>query len=119
MPSSAPRNVLGGPLKPCSDAPRTGFFRDGYLWEWPEMPGHPLLINGDLPKLVHPVPRFIPDADLARMEKLFARYIGPMAKVLVRRESRNANSLDTLCRALASHIDKDADRRRFLAEAGF
>ncbi|NUQ72928.1 MAG: hypothetical protein HUU21_05170 [Polyangiaceae bacterium] len=61
----------------------------------------------------------IPDADLARMEKLFARYIGPMAKLLVRRESRNANSLDTLCRALASHIDKDADRRRFLAEAGF
>ena len=43
----------------------------------------------------------------------------PMAKVLVRRESRNANSLDTLCRALASHIDKDADRRRFMAEAGF
>jgi hypothetical protein len=42
-----------------------------------------------------------------------------MAKVLVRRESRNANSLDTLCRALASHIDKDADRRRFMAEAGF
>jgi serine/threonine-protein kinase len=64
-------------------------------------------------------PGMIPDADLARMEKLFARYIGPMAKVLVRRESRNANSLDTLCRALASHIDKDADRRRFMAEAGF
>ena len=42
-----------------------------------------------------------------------------MAKVLVRRESRNANSLDTPCRALASHIDKDADRRRFLAEAGW
>ena len=30
MPSSAPRNVLGGPLKPCSGAPLTGFFRDGY-----------------------------------------------------------------------------------------
>ncbi len=30
MPSSAPRNVLGGPLKPCSATPRTGFFRDGY-----------------------------------------------------------------------------------------
>lgn len=27
MPS---RNVLGGPLKPCSHAPRTGFFRNGY-----------------------------------------------------------------------------------------
>ena len=30
MPASAPRNVLGGPLKPCSGAPLTGFFRDGY-----------------------------------------------------------------------------------------
>ena len=65
------------------------------------------------------LPGVIPDAELARMEKLFARYIGPMAKVLVRRESRNANSLDTLCRALASHIDKDAERRRFMADAGF
>src|SRR5687767_7874322 len=24
------RNVLGGPLKPCSLAPRTGFFRNGH-----------------------------------------------------------------------------------------
>lgn len=24
------RNVLGGPLKPCSHAPRTGFFRNGH-----------------------------------------------------------------------------------------
>ena len=30
MPSSASRNVLGGPLKPCSSSPVTGFFRDGY-----------------------------------------------------------------------------------------
>lgn len=60
----------------------------------------------------------IPDAELTRVEQLFARYIGPMAKVLVRRESRTANSVDTLCRALASHIDKDADRLRFMADAG-
>ena len=30
MPNAVPRNVLGGPLKPCSTAPLTGFFRDGY-----------------------------------------------------------------------------------------
>lgn len=30
MPSSGARNVLGGPLKPCSIMPVTGFFRDGY-----------------------------------------------------------------------------------------
>jgi hypothetical protein len=61
----------------------------------------------------------ISDEELARIEKLFARYIGPMAKVLVRRESRTANSLETLCRALASHIDKDSERQRFMGEAGF
>jgi serine/threonine protein kinase len=61
----------------------------------------------------------IPDEELARIEKLFARYIGPMAKVLVRRESRTANGPETLCRALASHIDKEVERQRFLGEAGF
>lgn len=61
----------------------------------------------------------IPDEELARIEKLFARHIGPMARVLVRRESRSANSPETLCRALASHIDKDAERLRFMADAGF
>jgi serine/threonine protein kinase len=61
----------------------------------------------------------IPDEELARIEKVFARYIGPMAKVLVRRESRTANGLETLCRALASHIDKDTDRQRFMGDAGF
>jgi len=29
MNTSAQRNVLGGPLIPCSTAPMTGFFRDG------------------------------------------------------------------------------------------
>lgn len=27
--SRSARNVLGGPLQPCSESPRTGFFRDG------------------------------------------------------------------------------------------
>ncbi len=61
----------GRPLAPSTRRGRSqavlGFFRDGYLWEWPDMPGRPLLINGDLPKLVHPVPRFIPDGDLAKL----------------------------------------------------
>lgn len=60
----------------------------------------------------------IPEAELARIEKLFARHMGPMAKVLVRREARTANGLETLCRALASHLDKDVERVRFLKDAG-
>lgn len=61
----------------------------------------------------------IPAEALARIEKLFARHIGPMAKVLVRRESRGADGLESLCRALAGHIDKPAERQRFLNDAGF
>ena len=61
----------------------------------------------------------IPADALARVEKLFARYIGPMARVLVRRESRAADSLEALCRTLAGHIDKPAEQQRFLREAGF
>ncbi|HMW52684.1 MAG TPA: protein kinase [Rhodocyclaceae bacterium] len=66
-----------------------------------------------------PISSVIDETDLDRVGKLFARHIGPMAKVLLRREARQANSLETLCRALASHIDKDAERQRFLTDAGF
>lgn len=34
--SGKDRNVLGGPLAPCSDAPLTGFFRDGCCNTGPE-----------------------------------------------------------------------------------
>ena len=60
----------------------------------------------------------IASADLERIEKLFARHMGPMAKVLVRRESRTANGLETLCPALASYLDQDVGRVRLLREAG-
>jgi integrase len=40
------------------------FFRDGYSWQWPHMPGRPLLMNGDMPKVTQPVPRFIPEEEL-------------------------------------------------------
>ncbi|MEO0649095.1 MAG: DUF2237 domain-containing protein [Planctomycetota bacterium] len=36
---SAARNVLGGPLEPCSHAPLTGFFRDGCCNTSPEDAG--------------------------------------------------------------------------------
>ena len=54
----------GRPLAPATRRARSqsvlGFFRDGYLWEWPEMPGRPLLINGDLLDF-HTLSRFVKD----------------------------------------------------------
>jgi len=39
LPPRAPRNVLGGPLLPCSVAPLTGFYRDGCCSTGPEDAG--------------------------------------------------------------------------------
>jgi hypothetical protein len=58
------------------------------------------------------------DADLERIGKILARHIGPLAKVLLRRESAQAGDLDSLCRALARHIDHEDEQRRFLRDAG-
>ena len=43
------------------------FFRDVASWGWEDVPVRPLLGNGDLPKMPHRIPRYIPDEDLARL----------------------------------------------------
>jgi integrase len=43
------------------------FFRQVAQWHWDDVPAHPLLAVGDLPKTPQRVPRYIPDAELARL----------------------------------------------------
>ena len=43
------------------------FFRQVAQWHWEDGPAHALLGAGDLPKTPERVPRYIPDADLARL----------------------------------------------------
>jgi len=43
------------------------FFRETAEWEWPDVPGRPLLGSGDLIKLPARVPRFIPADELGRL----------------------------------------------------
>ncbi len=66
--STLTHHRTGAPLSPATRRQDIqavlGFFRDGYAWQWPDMPGRPLLMNGDLPKITRAVPRFIPDAEL-------------------------------------------------------
>ena len=50
----------------------------------------------------------------ATAERELARHLGPIAKVLVRR-AMGSPSPDAFRRALAAHIDKEADRAAFLA----
>jgi len=43
------------------------FFRQTAAWEFPDVPGRPLLGPSDMPKRPAHLPRFIPDEDLARL----------------------------------------------------
>ena len=56
------------------------FLADGAAWGWPDFPDRPVLDPNDLPRLVHRVPRFIPENELnclmqevARLECNFQR----------------------------------------------
>ena len=54
---------------------------------------------------------------LARLETSLAAAIGPMARVIVRRESQRSSDLAGLTAALAEHIPSETERRAFLDEA--
>jgi hypothetical protein len=48
-------------------------------------------------------------------EQRLAAYLGPLAKILVKREAQRAGSVRELYLALAAHIDSEQEKRRFLA----
>jgi hypothetical protein len=53
---------------------------------------------------------------LKQAEDLLANYIGPLAKVLVHREARNATTVVELYHALARHLSLPEERDRFLLQ---
>jgi serine/threonine protein kinase len=59
--------------------------------------------------------RFDPDG-LERVTRELAPFIGPMAKVIVKRAAKKANSWKQLYDALASEIPEGPERRKFLAK---
>jgi hypothetical protein len=59
----------------------------------------------------------LPAALLAAEERRLAAYIGPLARVIVRRAAESARSIGELCSAIAEVIPDPADRASFLAAA--
>jgi serine/threonine-protein kinase len=51
---------------------------------------------------------------LATAERKLAEYVGPIARILVKRARQAATSPDDFRRRLAAHIDSETDRRAFL-----
>ena len=43
------------------------FVNETAAWQWDDVPGRVLFTRGDIPKITHPLPRFIPDHELAAL----------------------------------------------------
>jgi eukaryotic-like serine/threonine-protein kinase len=57
-------------------------------------------------------------ANIASVETNLARYIGPIAKILIKRELEKHETLSEFYRALAAHIPNERDRENFLRAQG-
>ena len=86
--------------------------------------GRPASAGGDQPGAAKPaegaagsLAGALPAALLAAEERRLAAYIGPLARVIVRRAAESAGSVGELCSAIAEAIPDAADRASFLAAA--
>lgn len=54
------------------------------------------------------------DETLIRVEKQLASYIGPMAKIIVKKAAKKTNTVESLYRLLAEDISSEKERMEFL-----
>jgi len=84
------------------------------------VPAQPARAGADEPSAAEraePASGGLAAALLAAEERRLAAYIGPLARVIVRRAAESASSAGELCRAIAETIPDAADRASFLAAA--
>jgi class 3 adenylate cyclase len=60
--------------------------------------------------------RRLSQEQLSLIEQALAKHIGPIAKVLIRRQAINASTPLSLCIVLAQHIDSEENQKQFLQE---
>ena len=56
------------------------------------------------------------EPELERAQRALTQYVGPIARVLVRRAARESSSIDGLWQALSTHIELPAERAAFLRQ---
>ncbi|HEY4167794.1 MAG TPA: serine/threonine-protein kinase [Reyranella sp.] len=56
------------------------------------------------------------EPELERAQRALTQYVGPIARVLVRRAAREASSIDGLWQALSMHIELPAERAAFMRQ---
>ncbi len=58
----------------------------------------------------------LPEEELERAQAVLTQFVGPIARVLVRRAAANVSSVELLWQALATHIEAPAERAAFLRQ---
>jgi serine/threonine protein kinase len=58
----------------------------------------------------------LPEQELERAQAALTQFVGPIARVLVRRAAANASSVELLWQALSTHIESPAERAAFLKQ---
>ncbi|HNB68880.1 MAG TPA: hypothetical protein PL144_12855, partial [Accumulibacter sp.] len=59
-------------------------------------------------------PALFDASQLALAEKRLAEYVGPLARVLIKRAANDSGDINELYRNLAKHIDSERERAAFL-----
>jgi eukaryotic-like serine/threonine-protein kinase len=58
----------------------------------------------------------LPEQELERAQAVLTQFVGPIARVLVRRAAANTSSVEVLWQALSTHIESPAERAAFLKQ---
>jgi serine/threonine-protein kinase len=58
----------------------------------------------------------LPEQELERAQAVLTQFVGPIARILVRRAAAKASSVEALWQALSTHIESAAERSAFLRQ---
>ena len=58
----------------------------------------------------------LPEQELERAQVALTQFVGPIARILVRRAAANASTVEVLWQALSTHIEQPAERAAFLRQ---
>jgi serine/threonine-protein kinase len=58
----------------------------------------------------------LPEHELERVQEALTQFVGPIARVLVRRATADASSVEALWLSLSNHIESPAERSAFLRQ---
>lgn len=58
----------------------------------------------------------LPEQELERAQAALTQFVGPIARILVRRAAANASTVEVLWQALSTHIEQPAERAAFLRQ---